>query len=630
MKWSEGVSCVLLSTALALRADLRFQQPPVFRSSVEVTRVDVSVLDHDRRPIRDLTRDDFTILVDGVVQPIVAFIPVVLPAAEPPTTPWMREVAPDVTTNGFGDPRLFVIVMDDFNTPPDPFEVQTGKQIARAVVDQLGDGDLAAVLFTMARSAGQELTRDRTRLLQAIEHFNIGFVGSPVGGTSLYRTVADAYASLRDRPHNRSAILLIGGVGTGGIAKRLRESEEKGFDLADPLTEISALSTEARLARVPIYWFSTAGLQAPRFTTGGMALGGFDDAISRDLAAATGGRAIADTNAPADSVAAVLAENSVYYVIGYRPTYPAADGRLRRLHIAVTRPGATVFPDNRVMWSAKSTPRKAKALPPSRLFTALADIVPQSDIPLRVSVAPIAIPAGERGGGRTAAVALCIGIRRPSPDAPLRERVEIQGRLVTMNAQTVALTQQEATVALVPGTGEVEYEVLSRLDARPGRYQLRISVHSATLDTTGSVYADVTVPDFAKPPLSISGVVISAEPSPRSAPRDALVPLLSVIPTTKREFTASDRAMAFVRVYQGGKRPLARVAIRVRIADARGDEVLSMVDRLYPEQFGSRRAADYTFQLPLATLAEGPHLLMITVSMSPAVSARADVRFRMR
>ena len=104
------------------------QQPPAFRSAIDVVRLDVSVLDKDRRPVRDLVASDFAITVDGAVQPIVAFEAVVMPPREEPTAPWMRDVAPDVKTNALGEPRLFVIIMDDVQTPLDPYMANSAKK----------------------------------------------------------------------------------------------------------------------------------------------------------------------------------------------------------------------------------------------------------------------------------------------------------------------------------------------------------------------------------------------------------------------------------------------------------------------------------------------------------------------
>src|SRR5438067_1831416 len=102
---------------------------------VDIVRLDVSVLDKDRRPVRGLTAADFAITVDGVPQPIVAFDAVVLPPRETPTAPWMRDVAPDVKTNALSEPRLFTIIMDDAQTPFDPYMVNNARTIARGIVD---------------------------------------------------------------------------------------------------------------------------------------------------------------------------------------------------------------------------------------------------------------------------------------------------------------------------------------------------------------------------------------------------------------------------------------------------------------------------------------------------------------
>ena len=60
--------CLLLSVA-ALWA----QEPrPMFRTNVDVIRLDVSVLDKERRPVRGLSSTDFTVLENGQERPIVA------------------------------------------------------------------------------------------------------------------------------------------------------------------------------------------------------------------------------------------------------------------------------------------------------------------------------------------------------------------------------------------------------------------------------------------------------------------------------------------------------------------------------------------------------------------------------
>src|SRR6187397_2139536 len=104
--WHRGslLAAYVALVAVQLQA-LQSNQRPTFRTSVDLVRVDVSVLDDARRPVSGLTADDFTILVDGVEQPIVSFSPVTAPPAEPSGTPWGARVFSDVRTNGLRDPR---------------------------------------------------------------------------------------------------------------------------------------------------------------------------------------------------------------------------------------------------------------------------------------------------------------------------------------------------------------------------------------------------------------------------------------------------------------------------------------------------------------------------------------------
>src|SRR4051812_8540040 len=72
---------------------------PRFNLATDLVRLDVSVLDKSRRPVRGLTAADFTILENGKPQSVAAFSAVNVPAPAPPSAPWMRDVAPDVRDN---------------------------------------------------------------------------------------------------------------------------------------------------------------------------------------------------------------------------------------------------------------------------------------------------------------------------------------------------------------------------------------------------------------------------------------------------------------------------------------------------------------------------------------------------
>ena len=651
--------------ALALLASLLAQQQPqppapTFRSGIDVIQLDVSVLDKDRKPIRGLTAADFSIDVDGNSQPIVAFEEVVMPPRPVPTAAWMRDVAPDVKTNAIGEPRMFLIVMDDMRTPPDPYMIDTAKKVARAIVDELLPSDLAAVVFTKYNDGAQEFTSDRALLLAAIETFRFGWapemgVLSQSMSTGVLRS---AIQFLGRRSQGRSAIMWLsvgGGIAaTPDITSRSSDAgivaenanldarEEREAKIAEQVG-LSEIGTESRLARIPIYGFSIAGLMAessvtinksapaahrlPQFTALSAQMGG--EAL-RVTSAATGGRAIVADNEPARFVPAIFEENSSYYLIGYRATYQLGDGRTRRMQIRVNRPGVVVNPSARLLRSEKPSTRAA-AEAPAPLLRAISDIVPKSDLRLAVAAAPFALPPVRLAGGtarvpeRTATVLAALRVERPAPAERTMEQIEALAKVFTPEGKELLTVRQEAAVTLRPSDSGAVFDILVPLKLKPGRYNVRYSARSARLDLTGSVYTDVIVPDFARERLSMSGVIVTGEPMPIAAPREAFASLISVVPTTRREFETGDRVRAFVRIYQKARSEAVRVT--VRITDAADRIATETAATLAASQFAPHDAADFTYQLPIASLAPGSYLLSIEASRDARTVARRDVRF---
>src|SRR6478672_5405585 len=141
---------VLAAMVATLVAQLPVTPQPTFRSGVDVVQVDVSVLDKERRPVRGLSENDFTILEDGKPRPVVAFVPVNLsaPSQEPPSAPWVRDAPADVTTNSVRPEGRLVVIMFDWSIRF--LDQVLARRIATAAVDQLPPGALASVVFTNA------------------------------------------------------------------------------------------------------------------------------------------------------------------------------------------------------------------------------------------------------------------------------------------------------------------------------------------------------------------------------------------------------------------------------------------------------------------------------------------------
>jgi hypothetical protein len=346
------------------------------------------------------------------------------------------------------------------------------------------------------------------------------------------------------------------------------------------------------------------------------------------LAAETGGFAITSPSQFKGGVAQILRETGSYYVLGYvspkvRPVedFNAVRG-YRKIDVRVKREGLTVR--GRTGFVPRPTPEPPKK-PVSPLTEALAGVLPKDDLPLRVSAAAFATP------GTLDPVALIVlNVEEPAPTERTTDRLEMQARAFTHHGDARGMMQQALDVTLPTGRqGDVPFEVLAQLPMKPGRMELRVSARSQRLNLEGSVYAGLDVPDFAKAKLSLSSVVVSTTPTWPAAPLDTFRGILPIVPTSRRTFATTDRAAAFVRIYQGGRTSALPATVTSRILDRADASPVQHTHTIDAGRFGAARAADYTVDLPLAALVPGSYLLRLSVSCGEE-SATRDLRFSVR
>src|SRR5215510_7894627 len=78
-------------------------QRPSFRTGVQLVRIDVTVLDDKRQPVRGLQASDFTVLEDGQPRPVRAFEVVDHATTPVPAGATAAVSTNDVATNRAGD-----------------------------------------------------------------------------------------------------------------------------------------------------------------------------------------------------------------------------------------------------------------------------------------------------------------------------------------------------------------------------------------------------------------------------------------------------------------------------------------------------------------------------------------------
>jgi len=725
-------SVLVVGASLSAHAPLgarQQNQAPTFRSTVDLVRLDVSVIDKDRKPIRGLTAADFTVLEDGKPQPVVAFSAVDL--ADPPPPPvvnghpvtWMRDIASDVQSNNAAvdkpESRLFVLLIDDVMIPFDPGMAQSARKIAHAVIDKLLPTDRMAVVLTAASGGAQDFTSDHKRLTEAADKMHPGYatyqfgwdsietedIHAKVHGTAIPERTGDADIGPRDwsfktlqsvadamiaMPERRKILVYIspgipvnpGDVGAPRIAV-VRDNAVIHESNVHLFEEMPDLFHRLQRAGVVIYPVDPSGLDGINgfveranagvaaakgyalspsvepdgrpcicgmtavppgfFVPSPKALGDFAGKLALDFllttANETGGHAIVNTNAPELGVASIFEENASFYLLGYQAPSIDKPGDLHRLTVRVDRKDAEVR--TRSGYYTDKPPVVDHNHPaPTPMAKAVASLLPSAALPLKVALAPLAWPPsvasplpppkpGKPAPLPLATVTVVLGLERPATDKPISDTVDVQISAFTQDGVARGTSRQLAQVAIRPTLVDdvVHYEALSHIELKPGRYQLRIAAYSGLSDVTGSVFADVDVPDFANDPVSLSGVLLQTVPAAPSAPHDALAALVPIAPTASRAFQQLDRATAWLRVYQGTKAPLAPVTLTTQITNERDERVIDRRETLAVDRFdAATRAADVRVELPLVTLARGQYLLTLQATLG-STSATRNVRF---
>jgi hypothetical protein len=381
----------------------------------------------------------------------------------------------------------------------------------------------------------------------------------------------------------------------------------------------------------------------------------------------TGGRPVMNTNDWEPGIGEIFEENASYYLVAFEAGSAAADGKLHRVDVKVNRPDVDVRSRSQYYAPEPEKPnsRKATAVSPetAALGKAIGGILPNAGLPMWVTAVPVAVP-----GQRLTAVAVVLGVQQPIPEAAAKSRMtettELQTSAFTPEGEPRGTQRHTARVVLRAGSdGVAHYEVLGRIDLPPGRYRLRLAAHNANAAKTGSVFTDLTVPDYSASAFSTTPVILTAVPGRVSAPKDLFSAFLPWVPTSAREFASGDRITAMLRLYQSGQTAVEKSEVSITIRNSQDDVVAKDTRIVEARQFAamgqqldtpgsaglpapgdrgkpvaltqdrfadlSLRSADVTYAIPSQRLPAGEYLLTFEAARGSTV-VRRQVRFKIK
>ena len=349
----------------------------------------------------------------------------------------------------------------------------------------------------------------------------------------------------------------------------------------------------------------------------------------RVLAEETGGFASLNTDSFASAFDRIVQSNSQYYVLGYAAPQHPQDGRFHSIEVRVKRPGVKVTArrgyaslrdetlEDRTKREAERLVREAKRPNADKTSTALRNVLggalEQKGLGVSVHAAPF------RHSDKEASVALAIEI--DGAGLPLSPPGKLELSFYDVNDRGRAGNGVRKEIDLLPLKPDTLARIKShglRLNPRvtlaPGRYQLRFGVRDSAAGVDGSVFYDLTVPDFRKDPLALSGLLVTSAAAQQTPTAEADATLSKQLPgavTSRREFPVGDTLAVYAEAYINGASRQG-INVLVRLIGENGEDVFTAKDSMP----GSSDPSNIFAQFTLEELTAGAYLLRVEAQLS--------------
>jgi VWFA-related protein len=645
---------------VGLSGGIRAQDPaqpqrPVIRSGINFVSVDVIVTDRKTgEVVLDMKQDEFEVREDKKPQRVDTFDIVKIDAET------NGGIAPKAIRSTYDEEsearqpnvRLFILLLDDYHVRRGN-DLAVKKPLMDFVTNQLAPQDMVAVMYPMTPVSGLTFTRSRESLIESIKNFegrkgmyeprnefeeryayyptqtveNIrndvtlgALKGAAVklGGMREGRKsiifVSEGLTSAVPAQLNDPIAAMPGMPGRGGQPSprttvqpgqdptNQRAESQKFFDSVDLTSKMKEAFDIVNRNNTSIYAVDPRGLavfefdvnQGVSLQTDRTNLNQSLDSL-RVLAENTDGRAIVNRNDLAAGMKQIMRDASGYYLLGYTSTAGPTDGKFHAIDVRVKRPGVDVRA--RKGYFAYTVEDVARATAP-----------PKAGPPPAISNALNAIAEPANSGH---AARFWTGMDQPAGGRPRVTFVweplgSVEGTRAGDVPSRVVLTAttsdgrpifrgpvgEGATPDAAPGSSV-------SFTAPPGPIELRIVVENARGQVIDSTTQSLTVPDYAKAPISFTTPRVYRA---RTAREMLLVRNnLDATPTAMREFSRGERLLIRFDAYAAaGARPEVTAKLLNRTGAAMTDVPVQTAD-----------GKPFQIDFPLASLAAGEYLIQI-------------------
>jgi VWFA-related protein len=637
-----------------------------FRVETDVVLVNVVARDKNGAIVRGLKKEDFTVLEDGKPQRIASFDfeqaetqavpqPAQAVLVAPRTAPAAAAVKPTDKLE-FRDRRIIVLFFD--LTSMQPEEIERAVEAAQKFVDQqMTPSDMVAVMSLSASlQVDQDLTSDHDLLNQALARLNPsssgGFEAGMTGDTEGTADTAQPFTpddteynifntdrrlealqslaeSLARIEQKKSVIYFSSGMDKTGIEN---QSQVRNAINRAVRSNVSIYPMDMRglQAIIPGGEAQQASLRGTSPYSGAAVRNAFDSNFSTQetlvtLAADTGGRAFLDSNDFNAVFKKVQEDTSAYYVLGYRSSNPARDGRFRKITVKISVPNVKIE-FRKGYYAPRDFAHSNKEDREQQLVDELNSELSSTDLDVFLSAAyfrlsadrfyvpvSLVVPGSEipftQAGDKDKATLDIIGVVRDELNRPV-------GNV----RDTVKLNLDESQQVR---RKNVQYQAGFTLP--PGKFHLKFVLRENQSGRLGSFETDVVIPDYKKEkvPIKLSSVVMGTQiqnAGKRKSDNVLAKDGAELIPNVLHVFSPGQHLYFYYEVYEPMKDTHAtdkskqiRLLTSIQFFQGKVKTFETPLVEAHQLSAPDRKAAVFQFDVPLNQLKPGLYTCQVTV-----------------